>query len=64
MWQFMTQNPGLILVAFPLSLVVVYFIARAIFLAYFHTKRDYIRRIFRGHFDQTEGQPDNRKPRP
>jgi hypothetical protein len=34
----------------------VYFIARIIFVAYFHAKRDFLRRFFRDGTDSNQGQ--------
>lgn len=47
MWEFLAQNPAA-WVLLPFVPVVVYFVARLIFIAYFHAKRDHLRRLYRG----------------
>lgn len=51
MWEIIQQNPVLLL----LLPFVVYFVARILFVAYFHAKRDHIRRLTRG-IDQAENK--------
>lgn len=43
MWEYIQQNPLVLL----LTPFVVYFVARIIFLAHFHAKRDHLRRLTR-----------------
>lgn len=57
MFEFIAQNPIAVLAA-PFG---VYILARVIFLAYFHAKRDFVRRYYR-EFDPKESG-SKREPR-
>lgn len=62
MWDFVVQNPVLSVVVAPF---VIYALARIVFVAYYHAKRDHIRRVFDG-LDSKKGSrtsTDDRGPR-
>lgn len=58
MWEFLYQ-PFLYL----LAPFVVYFVARVLFLAYFHAKRDHLRRLMNG-LDQSPDSRDAKRRSP
>jgi hypothetical protein len=53
MWEAVRQSPALLIPLALAGLLAVYFIARVVFLAYFHAKRDHLRRLYRA-FDQEQ----------